>query len=160
MGNKLKRRIRFYIIFFIVAILASGITTFPIESELKFFTDHPNLIPSFLNGWFIQVYEAVKDTNATYPFLAYGTDWLAWAHLIIALLLIGPLKDPVKNIWVIEWAMIACIFVFPLALIAGHIRHVPMYWRLVDCSLGLLGLIPLILCHRAIRKLEKISAST
>ena len=160
MGNKLRRRIRFYIIFFIVAIIISGITTFPLESELKFFTEHPSLLPSFLHEWFGQAYEAFRDTNAKYPFLAYGTDWLAWAHLVIALMFVGPLKDPVRNIWVIEWAMMACMLVFPLALIAGHFRQVPLYWRLIDCSLGLLGLIPLILCHRAIRKLEKITGSS
>lgn len=158
-SNKLERRIRGYIIFFICAILASGITTFPIESELAFFVKHISVFPQFLQGWFVTVYEAVKDTNERYPFLAYSTDWLAWAHIVIAIMFIGPLRDPVKNIWVIQWGIIACILVFPLALIAGHFREVPLYWRFIDCTLGLLGLIPLTLCLRDIRRLENLKGA-
>jgi len=52
---------------------------------------------------------AFSDTNQRYPFLSYGTDWLAFAHLIIAILFIGPLIDPVKNSWIISWALsVAC----------------------------------------------------
>jgi hypothetical protein len=51
------------------------------------------------------VYDAVKTTNASYPYLAYGTDWLAFAHLVIAVAFIGPLMQPVKNVWVIQFGM-------------------------------------------------------
>jgi hypothetical protein len=59
--------------------------------------------------------------------LAYGTDWLAFAHLVIAIAFLGPLKDPVRNIWVVEFGMIACLLVIPLALICGPIRGIPFY---------------------------------
>ena len=29
--------------------------------------------------------------------IAYGTDWLAFAHITIAVAFLGPLKDPVRN---------------------------------------------------------------
>jgi hypothetical protein len=99
----------------------------------------------------------VKDTNTKYPFLSYGTDWLAFAHLVIAVAFLGPLKNPVKNIWVIEFGIIACLMVFPLAFIAGAVRGIPFYWRLIDCSFGVLGLIPLVWCYKLIRKLEQIN---
>jgi hypothetical protein len=72
---------------------------------------------------------------------------------MLAILFIGPLKHPVKNIWVIEFGMIACVAVFPLAFIAGGIRGIPVFWRLIDCSFGAIGIIPLYLSYRMIKKL-------
>ncbi len=62
--------------------------------------------------------------------------------------------DPVRNIWVIQFGMIACIMVFPLALIAGPIRQIPFYWQMVDCSFGVFGFLLLRMCYMTIRKLE------
>jgi hypothetical protein len=88
--------------------------------------------------------------------MSYGTDLLAFAHLVIAVAFWGPLKDPVKNIWVIQFGMIACIMIFPLAFICGPIRNIPFYWQLIDCSFGAIGLIPLYICYKNILKLEQI----
>jgi hypothetical protein len=90
--------------------------------------------------------------------LSYGTDWLAFAHIVIAVAFIGPWRDPVKNIWVIEFGMIACIMVFPLAFIAGGIRDIPLFWKLIDCSFGVLGFIPLYYCYSLIKQLERIES--
>jgi hypothetical protein len=57
---------------------------------------------------------------------------------------------------VITFGLIACAGVIPLALIAGHIREIPIVWRLLDCSFGIFGGIPLLLCRRQIRALEDI----
>ena len=146
-------------IFFIVALAISGVTAFPIESELAFAYQNINSLPEFLRGWIGKVYLAVKATNENYPFLAYGTDWLAFAHLVIAVAFFGPLKDPVRNIWVIEFGIIASILVFPLALIAGPVRQIPFYWQLIDCSFGLVALILLYICHRKIVALKAIEKS-
>ena len=54
----------------------------------------------------------------------------------------------------IQFGLIACGGVIPLALIAGHVRQIPVGWRLIDCSFGVFGAIPLLLCWRAIRQLE------
>lgn len=110
---------------------------------------------SGLPAWIAQVRDALRETNAHYPLLFYGTDWLTFAHLVIALLFIGPYRDPARNIWVIEWAMVACVLVWPLALICGPIRGIPFAWQLIDCSFGVVGLIPLVICRRLIRQLEK-----
>jgi hypothetical protein len=97
----------------------------------------------------------LQQTNARYPFLAYGTDWLAFAHIMLAILFIGPWRDPAKNIWVIDFGILACLGVIPLALIAGQIRGVPIGWRLIDCSFGLIAIIPLWICRRTVVQAAK-----
>jgi hypothetical protein len=148
-------RIRVLIWIFVLGLILSGITAFPLESELKFITGHFPYKGTVISGWLDKVYEALKNSNENYPFLSYGTDWLAFAHLIIAVVFIGPLKDPEKNIWVIEFGMIACISVFPLALIAGEIRQIPIFWRIIDCSFGVIGIIPLYIARRLIKIRER-----
>jgi len=153
---KVITKIRLLILFFIVALILSGVTAFPVQTELHWLLDHPSLIPSFAQNWLQHVYDALVETNNKYPMIAYGFDWLAFAHIVIAMAFIGPLKDPVKNKWVIDWAILACIAVIPLAFVAGPIRQIPFFHILIDCGFGVLGLIPLFICRKWIRKLEKI----
>lgn len=154
---RLLTKIRLLILFFMVALILSGATAFPVESELQWLLSHPSLVPSFAKSWLQNVYDALKETNTKYPMLAYGYDWLAFAHIVIAMMFIGPLRDPVRNVWVIDWAMLACIAVFPLAFIAGPVRQIPMFHILIDCSFGVIGLIPLWICKKWIKQLEKQS---
>ena len=51
--------------------------------------------------------------------------------------------------------IIACLLIFPYALTAGYNRNIPLWWRLIDCSFGILGLIPLLVCRKTIIQLEK-----
>ena len=150
----LRGKIKRWIIFFIVALILSGITAFPVESQLAIAMNYLDVFPLTIQDWLSTIYRAVKTTNDKFPYLAYGTDWLAFAHIVIAIAFIGPLRDPVRNIWVIQFGMIACILVFPLALIAGPIRQIPFFWQLIDCSFGLIGIVPLYICYRNIKKLE------
>jgi hypothetical protein len=99
------------------------------------------------------VHNGSEQTNRQYPFIAYGTDWLAFAHLVIAVAFWGPYRDPVRNVWVVHFGMIACLAVVPLALIAGPIRGIPVWWQLIDISFGVVGMVPLILADRGIRRL-------
>jgi hypothetical protein len=150
-----KKIVRRWIIFFIIALAISGLTAFTLETELRWLLKvWPLRETGDLYNWVQKVYKALKNTNINYPFLAYGYDWLAFAHLIIALVFIGPLRDPVKNKWIIEAGMLACLLVFPLAFIAGAVRGIPIYWRLIDCSFGVIGLIPLTICYTLIRKIH------
>ena len=152
--TNLKLRIRICLWIIITGLALSGITAFPLESELAILKDHLSAT-SLMGGWINSSYNAIKTTNDRFPWLSYGTDWLAFAHLVIAVVFIGPLRDPVKNIWVIHFGMIACIGVFPLAFIAGTIRSIPFFWQLIDCSFGVIGFVPLYLCHKYIRLLER-----
>ncbi len=157
-GTELKiRRIRTLLILFIAGLVLSGLTAFPIETQLLLLKENPSLVPGFTREWINQVYSGVHEVNDKYPFISYGTDWLGFAHLVIAIAFIGPLRDPLKNIWVIQFGLIACIGVIPLALIAGPIRQIPFYHQLIDISFGVIGFIPLFFAYRLTRKLEQIS---
>lgn len=155
--KKLERKIKSMLILFILFLVLSGITAFPLETELKFLLSIKDYFPSMVGAWLQIVAFAIIDTNSNYPFLSYGTDWLAFAHLVIAVAFIGPLRDPVRNIWVIQFGIIACIMIFPLALICGPMRHIPFYWQLIDCSFGVIGFIPLFYCYRWIKQLELLT---
>src|SRR5438477_6114143 len=112
---KLRKKIKLYLVFFIIFLVLSGVTAFPLEWELSLLIKYSANAPTFLKEWVTNVFSALHDTNSRYPFMAYGTDWLAFAHIVIAVVFIGPLRDPVKNVWVIQFGMIACIMIFPLA---------------------------------------------
>jgi hypothetical protein len=156
MKTHLQTQIKTYIIIIITGLALSGITAFPLESELKWLNAHASNLPAAMQQWLSTIYQAIKDTNEQYPYLSYGTDWLAFAHLVLAILFVGPLKDPVRNIWVIQFGMIASVLIFPLAFIAGSIRYIPFYWQLIDCSFGVICLIPLLLCYVKIKRLETL----
>lgn len=66
----------------------------------------------------------------------------------------GPWRDIIRNIWVIEWGMICCIAIIPLALIAGPMRHIPFWWTLIDMSFGVVGIVPLVVVRRLIKQVE------
>jgi hypothetical protein len=150
----LRKQIRRWIIFFMVCITLSGITAFPIETEMKFLDLHSGIFSSAMQEWIHKIYTGVAATNQSYSFLAYGTDWLAFAHIVIALIFVGPLLNPVSNKWVIDWAIISCLLVFPLAFIAGPIRNIPFFHILIDCSFGVIGIVPLLLVRKKIKELE------
>ena len=155
-------RIRIWLVLFIIGLVLSGVTAFPLEHETAVL-NHIFRVASVtpprgepaLHTWLRRVHEGIVQTNRAYPFMAYGTDWLAFAHLVIAIAFVGPLIDPVRNKWVLIFGVIACVGVIPLALIAGPIRGIPPYWRLIDCSFGLIGVIPLLICLRYVRQLEQ-----
>ena len=153
------RRVRLLLGFFVFCLVASGLTAFPLRYETRLLaawfgegTCAAALLPN-LAWWLSHVHEGLDACYGRYPFLAYGTDWLAFAHLVIAVAFWGPLKDPVKNIWVVEFGMIACILVIPLALICGPIRGIPLYWQFIDCSFGAVGLLFLCTLRNMIRKI-------
>jgi hypothetical protein len=40
-------------------------------------------------------------------------------------------------------------------MICGPLRGIPFYWRLIDCSFGILGAIPLIYCMRLLPRVAR-----
>jgi hypothetical protein len=155
-------RIRIWLGVFIAGLVLSGLTAFPLVTELRWLTAtlhgssiEPLAQSSSLLAWIDRVNNALTTTDAHYPFLAYGTDWLAFAHLAIAVALIGALVDPVRNKWLVTFGLIACAGVIPLALIAGQVRGIPFAWRLIDCSFGVVGSVPLLIVRRLIRAMER-----
>jgi hypothetical protein len=177
--RRLERRVRTLLIVVIVGLVLSGLTAFPIETELRLATRLMGLGPgpegappgagperappvAGLNpvaAWLVTVRDAVIETNARYPFLAYGTDWLAFAHLMIAFAFLGALRDPVRNSWIVTFGLIASAGIFALAIFAGPVRGIPWFWTLVDCAFGVGCGIPLLVCRRDIRELESLDRS-
>ena len=152
------KQIRLLIILFVTLLALSGITAFPIETELRFLIHNKNIFPESFANWLQTVTDAVKDTNYRYPFLSYGTDWLAFAHICIAIAFYGAYKNPVLNKWIVQWAMICCVLVLPLAFIAGDIRGIPFFHQLIDCSFGIFGFMLLYFLFRKILLLEKLNS--
>lgn len=157
MQTLIKKSIRAWLIFFILSLLFSGVTAFAVETELKWVLSWWPFKEGMLYQWLMTCYDAIQTTNAQYPYIAYGYDWLAFAHIVLAIVFIGPYKDPVRNKWVIQFGCIACVMIIPLAFIAGAVRHIPIFWRLIDCSFGIVGIIPLWICYRKINQLEQQS---
>jgi hypothetical protein len=145
--------IRWLLGFFITSLFLSGLTAIPVEPELSFLI---GFFPagSNMHHWLLKVLTAYREVNSAHPFLLYGYDWLAFAHFILAILFIGPYRYPVKNIWVIQFGLIACVLIFPLAFIAGSFRGIPFGWQLIDCSFGVVGAIPLWICYHKAKQLS------
>lgn len=115
--------IRRWLLFFLLSLLVSGLTAFPIETLLGFAVHHwPGYAKqTALYNWMATVYQAVQSTNLQYPYLAYGTDSLAFAHILFTI------------------------------LFAGAVRGIPVYWRLLDTSFGIIGAIPLWIIRKKIQ---------
>ncbi len=116
----LLKGIRVWLALFVVCLVLSGATAFPLVHELRWTESALRAlsVPEHLPGlmeWISRVRDGLDTVDAEYPFVLYGTDWLAFAHLVIAVAFYGPYRDPVRNIWVVEFGMIACAGIIPLA---------------------------------------------
>lgn len=149
------RSIQRLLLLFIICLFISGLTAIPVEMELRWVQQ---FIPAngIIAAWLQKVYLAYTQTSDQYPFLFYGYDWLAFAHFVLAILFVGPYRDPIRNIWVIQFGMIACVLVIPFAFIAGYVRGIPIGWRLIDCSFGVFGFVMLQFILNRIRKIEPL----
>ena len=146
---------------FIVGLAVSGITAFPLLAEMKLLVRFMGLEGATAAAghegmafWILTVRFGLENIYRQYPWVGYGTDWLAFGHLVIALFFVATLFRPSESrptLWV---GIIACALVVPLALICGPIRGIPLYWRLIDCSFGVIGVLPLVYCLRLLRFMD------
>jgi hypothetical protein len=74
---------------------------------------------------------------------------------VIAIAFIGPLRNPVKNIWVIEFGMIAYVLLIPWGMTFAILRGIPSFWLPIDFSFGVFGFLPLWLARKYILELAK-----
>jgi hypothetical protein len=136
----------------------SGATAIPLQGELNLLVNYcgSNGEASEWARRLLRVREALSQTQERHPFLFYGTDWLAFGHFVIAIAFIGALRDPVRNRWLFDFGLIACALVIPYALVFGGLRGIPIWWRLIDCSFGMFGFIPLWFCRKWTSELERL----
>jgi hypothetical protein len=156
----LLRRYRVVLGFFMFGLIVSGLTAFPLQRELEFLGSlrglahtPPAEAGNEFDRWTLTVRDGLQETYSRHPWIAYGTDWLAFAHVAIAVFFLGPFLDPVRNVWVLKAGLAACLMVPVLALACGPLRGIPVGWRLLDCSFGIVGAIPLCYCLRLTRRM-------
>lgn len=149
------RRVRRWMILFIAALWFSGLTAVPLEWGTRWLAETTRSWGAPWSAWTEQVAVAIAQVGASYPWLLYGTDWLAFAHIVIGMAFIGPLRDPVRNKWVIDWALWACALVVVVAFAWAPFRGIPFFWRCIDAAFGVIGAIPLLFIQRDIRWLEE-----
>ena len=154
---------RIAMISFIFGLIVSGVTAFPLLWELKILTKILGVSEAVspegytgLQHLVLVVRWGLEEMYGKYPWIAYGTDWLAFAHLALAVFFIGPLVDPVRNVWVVYAGLSACLAVIPLALICGPLRGLPFYWQLIDCSFGVFGALPLLYCLSLTKRMNQV----
>ena len=142
-------------------LFMSGVTAFPLLHEMNYIsaylTDGGDLNPinyTGLTNWILTVREGLEITYREYPFIGYGYDWLAFAHLMIMLYFILPYKDPIRYEGVMHVGVWSSVLVFPLAFICGALREIPFYWRIIDCMFGVFCIPPLIYAIWLTRKLK------
>ena len=154
----LRRRIQWLTWIFIIGLVMSGATAIPLLPEVNWLANHLPIDEktSATGEWLLHVRDALAQTGSQHPFLFYGTDWLAFGHFVIAISFSGALRDPVRNRWLFDFGLVACALVIPYALIFGGVRGIPFWWRLVDCSFGVFGAVPLWFCRRWTLELENL----
>lgn len=145
------RTIRFHLVLFVIILALSGITAFPIQTEIDFLYSHLHSFPTMFHKWIESLYHKIHSTPDV---MFYGTDWLAFAHIIISLFFVPVYIDPTKHKANLYVAMFACLMVFPLAFICGPIRNIPFFHQLIDCSFGVIGILYLYFILLKIKKLE------
>jgi hypothetical protein len=154
---KMKRRIFWLTWVFILGLFLSGATAIPLQQEVHWLVDISGAErdSSSLAHWLVRIRDALDDTAIHQPFLFYATDWLAFAHFVIAIAFVGALLDPARNRWLYDFGLVACVLVIPFALVFGGWRGIPVWWRLIDCSFGVFGFVPLWLCRKWTIELER-----
>lgn len=153
--EKLERQIKIYVWVFIIGLFLSGLSAIPLLWGVDVALD---ILEEF--GFQGQIYFFMKyvqsgliynDTH--FQFMAYGTDWLAFAHFMFAFLFVALLIDAERNRFILRFGMIACVLIFPTALIFGQIRDIPWMWRMIDCSFGVVGFVVLFKVEMLLNKL-------
>ena len=159
--DSLQRRYRISLGLFIAGLVVSGLTAFPLLREIRWLCALLGVEPAGgaslagLAHWLAFVREGLEATHRSYPFLAYGTDWLAFGHLCVAVFFVRPFFRPLESDWVLACGLVCCAAAIPLALVAGPVRGIPLPWRLLDCSFGVIGAMPLWYCLRLTRQMRQ-----
>ena len=138
-------------------LFVSGVTVWPAVPELKMGVHliwGDGQATGIIHGFVLKAIEALEYTRAHYPFLLYAHDWLAFAHVGLAILFLGAIRDPVRNIWVVQFGLIMCTLIPLLAGICIPLRGLPMLWFWIDFAFAPAAALPLWIALRDIRRAE------
>jgi hypothetical protein len=162
MNPSLVLRYRIALFLFVCGLVFSGLTAGPLLMEIRLLAGWLGITdPSRcqeltgLHHWIAYVQLGLEQTYAKFPFFGYGTDWLAFGHLASAAFFVRPFIKPLESDWVLQTGLGICAAVIPVALIAGGIRSIPFEWRLIDCSFGVFGSLPLFYCLSLTKRMRQ-----
>ncbi|MEM6820651.1 MAG: hypothetical protein AAF558_01745 [Verrucomicrobiota bacterium] len=138
-------------------LLFSGVTVWPAIPELKFivYLIWGDTIPSNeLHRFLLQIINSLEIVQKGHSPILYGYDWLAFAHICLAILFAGAIRDPVRNIWIIQCGLIMCALIPVLAGICIPLRGIPWFWFFVDFSFAPAGAIPLYIALKDVMRVS------
>lgn len=149
---------RAMISFIVFGLLVSGITVWPAVSELKLavkivWGESPPT--GVLHSFVMQAIDGLEYIGSNYPFMLYAHDWLAFAHIVLAILFAGAINDPVRNKWIIQCGLIMCALIPVLAGICIPIRGLPLRWFWIDTAFAPAAGVPLWIALINIKRIEK-----
>jgi len=142
----------------VFGLVVSAVTIWPVVTELKtavhmvWGDGEPS---GELHAFVLKSIEGIEYVDANYPFMLYAHDWLAFAHLALALMFAGAIRDPVRNILIVKCGLVYCMLIPLLAGICIPIRGLPHFWFLIDVAFAPAAGLPLWIAYRDIRRVEK-----
>lgn len=152
------RRARCMLGVVVFGLLVSGVTVWPAVPELKWgvrllWGDGP--AAGGLHAFVLHVIASLEEVGARHPHLLYAYDWLAFAHIVLAILFAGAMRDPVRNVWIVQCGLIMCALIPLLAGICIPIRGIPTAWFWIDSAFAPAAALPLWIALRDIRRAER-----
>jgi hypothetical protein len=138
-------------------LFVSGVTVWPAVLELKLAVSilWGDAAPtSALHSFILEAIEGLEYVGENYPFLLYAHNWLAFAHIMLAILFAGAIRDPVRNVWIVQAGLIICALILVLAIFAIPARVFPSSWFWIDFAFAPGAALPLWIALRDIRKAE------
>jgi hypothetical protein len=159
--RNLLKRIRIFLIIFALGLIFALHTVVVVQPETGLFVrylGHGTFMDSvlpFVSDWVEHLHLAISDTYQKYPVIAYCMDWLSFACVVFVIFIYGAIKDPVRNVWIVQVFLAACALACLLPFIAGPFRGIPIFWRMIDGSFGFLGFFWLWIPYRWIKEISK-----
>jgi hypothetical protein len=151
------KRAKWMLLLVAFGLFVSGVTVWPAVAELKavVWLIWGDSSPSGeLHAFILKAIEGIEATDAQYPFMLYAHDWLAFAHIMLAILFAGAARDPVRNKWIVQCGLIMCVSIPILAGICISIRELPSWWFWIDFAFAPGAALPLWIAYRDIRAVE------
>jgi hypothetical protein len=149
------RRARWMLGIVALGLLVSGVTIWPAVWELKTAVRivwGDQTPTGELHRFVLQTIGALESVRANQPFLLYAGDWLAFAHIALAVLFAGAMRDPVRNVWIVQCGLLMCLGVPILAGACVPLRGLPWMWFFVDFAFAPAAALPLWIALRDIRR--------
>jgi len=142
-----------------LGLFISGVTVWPAVPELKMIVGMiwgDSKPTSVLHTFILQAIAGLEFIDGNYPFMLYAHDWLVFAHIVLAILFAGAIRDPVRNIWVVQCGLIMCALIPVLAAIFIPLRGLPLRWFFIDCAFVPVAGLPLWIALKDIKRVESL----